>query len=221
MAAALRTQTANSGSGDVAATLTGVQSGDLLICCIHERDGAAITGVSDTVNGSWTQAVTRAITAARVAIFYFQNSGAGNPVITVDQVGAAPMNISTSAWSGCATTGGADTTGNAGNSSTTSHTHGSVTPSASALLITVCGGGALGADTLNTGFTMFNRDTTQLSGQQFFAYKATHTGALNPTHTSANTQSTDGVVAAFLEAGGGGGTAVPVFVHNLRQQGIL
>lgn len=220
MAASLRVQNDISNTAaDLVVQLTGVQSGDLLVICIYERDGTAITGVSDDLNGAWTSAVTRGAVAARIGIFYFANSGAGNPTITASVAGTAPKGCNVSAWSGCATSSPLDTTGNAGNSATTSHTHGSITPSAASLVITATGyGNDPGALTLHTGFTALTADTTILEfARQAWAYKVTHTGTINPTHTATDAQSSDAVCAAFLEAAAGGAT-IPRFMAQYRRR---
>jgi len=200
--AALRTQATGQGTtGGVTAQLTGVLSGDLLTLCFYERDGNSITSVSDDLNGAWTQAVVRATTAARSGIYFFKNSAAGNPTVTLTISGTSPRDFNFAAWSGMVTTGGADTTNNAGNSSVTSHTHGSVTPSASALILTALGIGAdHGGNTLNAGFTALNIDASAATNKQIYGYKLAHTGAVNPTHTTVNSVSSDGVVATFLES---------------------
>lgn len=206
-AGALRTQNTGSANGvaDVTTTLTGVQAGDLLTVCIYERDGAAISAVGDSVNGSWTLVATRAAIAARIGLYYFVNSGAGNPLVTVTLAGTSPRDINAAAWSGMATSSVLDTNNNAGNSATTSHTHGSVTPSAPSVLLTCAGlGNDHGGMTPNSGFTALNTDGgVANAGRRYYAYKLTHTGALNATHTSTNSQSSDAVVGAFLEAAAG------------------
>jgi hypothetical protein len=207
MAASLRVQNVSSDNdANLVASLTGVVSGDLLLACIYERDGTAITGVSDDINGSWTQAVTRGAIAARIGIFYFANAASGNPTITAAIAGTAPKGFNVSAWSGVVTSSPLDTTGNAGNNAAgmppNDQTHGSITPSAASLIITATGyGNDPGAITLHSGFTALTNDTTILEhARQSWAYKPGHTGTINPTHVSTNSQSSDAVCAAFLEA---------------------
>lgn len=206
--AALRAQVTDSAAGggdNLTAQLTGVQAGDLLTVCFYERDGTAITSIADDVNGAWDLAVTRAATAARSGIYYFRNSGAGNPTLTVTLSGTSPRDMNFAAWSGMDTVA-VDTTNNAGNSATTSHSHGAVTPSASALILTTMGiGGAHGGISLHSGFTALDIDAGGTSQRQVYAYKLAHTGAITVTHTSTSSVSSDAVVAAFLEAAGGGG----------------
>lgn len=206
MAAALRTQNTGSANGaaDVTATLTGVALGDLLTLCLYERDGAAISSISDSVNGAWTQVLTRAAVAARIAIYYFPNSAAGNPLVTATLGGTSPRDINVAAWSGIQTVSPLDTSNNAGNSAQFDHLHGSVTPSASSLLITCLGlGNDHGGMTEHAGFVALDTDPgVTNAGRRYFAYKLSHTGAINPTHTSTNSQSSDAGVAAFLEAAG-------------------
>lgn len=201
-AGVLRTQNTASGTtGGISAQLTGVQTGDLLVMTLYERDGNTITSVADDVNGAWTAAVNRAATAARTGIYYFPNSAAGNPTITLTISGTSPRDMNVSAWSGIQTSSTLNTTGNAGNTSTTSQTHGSITPSASSLIIASLGAGsATGGSTLNTGFTALNIDAGASSQRQIYSYRTGFTGTINVTETTTNTLSSDGVDAAFLES---------------------
>jgi len=209
-AGSLRVQNTASGTtGTITAQLVGVQAGDLLAACIYERDGNSVTTPSDDVNGTWSLAATRATTAARAGLYYFQNSAAGSPTVSLTISGTSPRDMNVMAFSGMATTGGANATNNAGNSSTTSQTHGSVTPSASALIVACLGSGNdHGGRTLNSGFTGLNIDAGASTNRQIYAYKAAHTGAINVTHTTTNSVSSDAVVAAFLETAG---SSTPAF----------
>jgi len=218
MSATLRTQATGAASGvpDVVATLTGVQTGDLLALCLYERDGVSIVSIGDSVNGAWTLAATRALVAARVAVYYLPNSAAGNPVVTATLGGTTPRDINVSAWSGVQTASPLDTTGNAGNSAVTSHLHGSVTPSASSLLITCLGSTDHGGvSALDAGFVALNIDAgVTNTNRRVYAYKVGHTGAVNPTHVVNSSSNSDAIVAAFLESVGGGGAALrPVFTR--------
>lgn len=203
-AGSLRVQNTASGTtGTITSQLTGVQTGDLLAVCIYERDGNSVTTPSDDVNGTWSLGATRSATAARSALYYFKNSAAGNPTVSLTISGTSPRDMTVMAFSGMATTGGTDASNSAGNSSTTSQTHGSITPSASALVIACLGiGSAHGGITQNSGFTALNIDAGASSQRQNYAYKVSHTGAINVTETTTNSVSSDAVVAAFLESAG-------------------
>lgn len=207
-AAALRVQNTGTGTTTLSTTLTGVVAGDMLSACVYERDGNTISGVSDDVNGAWTQVFNRAAAVARIALFYKANSGAGNPVVTATIGGTAPRDINAAAWSGLPTSVTADTSNSTSNASGTSHPHGSVTPSASALIITCLGVGSDhgGSPTYNAGFTGLNVDAgVGQPNRQLYAYKASHTGTINPTHTTVNSVTSEGGVGVFVESGGGGG----------------
>lgn len=210
--ATLHSQTTDSAAagGNLVAQLTGVPAGALLAVCFYERDGGAITSIADSVNGAWSVAVTRAITAARSGIYFFPNSAAGDPTLTVQIAGTSPRDMNFSAWTGIVTASPLDTTNNAGNSAATNHTHGSITPSGSSLILTCLGlGNDHGGITLHSGFSALTVDGgTATPGRSVFAYKVAHSGAITPSHTSTNAQNSDAVVAAFLEAAGGGSSIV-------------
>lgn len=210
MAAALVQQANNSEGGvanTIAAALTGAASTNRLIMCITDRDGYAISGITDTVNGAWTLAgngISAAAAARRAAIYSFPNGGAGNPTATATLAAASPKDASLSEWSGTGT-GAADTSNSATSAAATSHSCGSITPSGASLLIAVLGTSAdHGGVTAPAGFTLL---TVHGSAQQrcAYAYKTGHTGAITPSFTTVNAVSSDAVVVAYLEAGGGGG----------------
>lgn len=219
--AALRSQT----TGDETGNASGVTlvAGDLVVVTLRERDGSTMA-VSDSINGSYTLAVNAPLTVGRCGIYYFRNSGAGTATFTV--TGGTVRDYVVSVWSGMQTgVGTFDTSGSVTSAAGTSHAHAgsNITPSASAVVITAWAGtGDHGGVTPHTGFFILNASATGGGvARQYYAYKLAHTGAINPTHTSVNSITTDGAVAAFLESGGGGGsTAVPVFVHHRRQQGF-
>lgn len=197
--AALRAQTTGYEGGNATLALV---AGDLVIVTARERDGSALT-VSDSINGAYATAVTRAAVVARAGIWYFRNSGAGTANFTV--TGGSVRDYNVSAWSGMQDIA-VDTTNNAGSTST-SHPHGSVTPSASALIITAMGTGSHGGCTADAGngFTALDISASATADRQHYSYKLAHTGAVNPTPTTVNSVGADRCVAAFLETGGGGG----------------
>ena len=209
MAASLVQQSTNAEAGlatTITASLTGVTSGNRLIVCIRERDGTAVSSISDTVNGSWTltgNGVTQSIDDARVAIYSFPNSGAGNPTVTVTMAGTAPKDVNLSEWSGT-NTGAADNTATFNQTSGTSHAAGTFTPSASALVIAAIGFSADPGTRTPSGFTSLNIDAGA-AARQWFGYATGVTGASTPTITTSNTVTSDGAMAGFLETGGGGG----------------
>lgn len=212
---ALRTQNTASGSGVANASCSvTVVSGDRIVVCIYERDGGAISSVTSDIDGALTQDRQRAVTAAQSAIYSKSNATGGTHTITVDFGTGRTFDFTVAVFSGQATTG-ADTTNAAGNSATTSHGYGAVTPSASALVITCLGTGSdHGGATVPAGFTALNVDAGANTNRQSYAYKEGHTGAVTPTTTTVNSVSSDGTIAAYLESAGGGGAALrPVFTR--------
>jgi hypothetical protein len=203
-AAALRVQnTAADSDADIAVTLTGVQAGDLLTACIYERDGTTLSGVADSVNGSWTQVFNRATAVARIALFYFPNSGAGNPVVTGTIGGTSPRDINAAAWSGVATSPTV-VSNTALNTGVTAQTHGSISPSGNVLVVTCMGSSDHGGMTPNAGFTALNVNGSANPNRQYYAYKVTHSGTIDVTHTSTNLASSEAGAGSFTEASGGG-----------------
>lgn len=196
-----------SGAGNMTAQIVGVPAGALLTVLTYERDGGTFTSVSDDLNGAWTLADTRAAVAARIGIHFFVNSAAGNPTLTVAMSSVAPRDISFAAWTGIRTLGSVfDTVNDSGNSGVTSHQHGTVTPSDTALLLTVLGstdhGGVVA---LHSGFVALSIDAgVTNANRRIYAYRTGYaSGAINPTHDVTSSSNSDTAVAAFLEAATG------------------
>lgn len=189
-----------------AATLTGTQAGDFLVALVRERDGRVLTGVSDTVNGSWT-CHDGPTTVAHPSLCYFQNSGAGNPVVTITYTTNSQIRGVAASFSGVATAGGLDQNSTNTTGSGTSHAHASITPSGAALVLTLAACVSDGSPyTVSSGYTAL----TDPGGlRQYFQFKATHTGATTATFTSTGSTQCDTRIVAVLEAGGGGGATVP------------
>jgi hypothetical protein len=212
VAAVLRDQDVvdtGAGATDADVTLTSIQAGDLLVVCFRERDGGSIAGLSviSDLDGAFAQVVTRANNAARVWIGALLASSAGTHVITIDYGGPSVVfDANASGWGGIES-GTADTTNNTGGGATTSHNHGSVTPSASALIITCWGcsgdnnGETPGADGM-TALTNTASIASDFLGKQYYQYKVGHTGAIDGDFTTADSVAFDGVIAAFLESEG-------------------
>lgn len=207
---ALVQQATNSEGGAAAtitASLTGVTSGNRLSVMLRERDGVAVSSISDSVNGSWTLAgngVSYSVDDARVAIYSFPNSASGNPTVTITMAGTSPKDVNFAEWSGT-DTGGADTTSTNNNASGTSHTCGTFTPSASALILAVIGFQADPGTRTPTDFTALSIDGGA-SPRQWYGYLTGTPGAITPTITTGNTVTSDAAAVAFLETTGGSPT---------------
>ena len=143
--AALRAQAVGYEAADASVVAV---AGDLIVVALRERDGSTMS-IADDVNGAYTLAVTRAITVARAGIWYFRNSGGGTLTFTV--TGGSIRDYNVSVWSGMQDVA-VDTTNNAGGTAT-SHAHGSLTPSAQAVVVSAMGSGSHGGVTPHSGFT--------------------------------------------------------------------
>ncbi len=110
-------QTGFNSDGGGATTLTftygsAVLAGSLLRCFITSTGGTPVSGVSDSVNGAWTLA--KAVDEASnfsTSEYYFPNSAAGTPTITVTYSGStATRKIIASEYTGIALTNPVDVT---------------------------------------------------------------------------------------------------------------
>ncbi|MGA8015886.1 MAG: RHS repeat-associated core domain-containing protein [Candidatus Dormiibacterota bacterium] len=63
----------------------GVRAGDLLVLALTTNDSGTdpITGVSDTLNGSWTRAKSEAYGSGHVDLYYYQGSAAGPDTVSI------------------------------------------------------------------------------------------------------------------------------------------
>lgn len=95
-----------------------VASGALLVAfTFYDGSGVTVSGVSDTVNGSWTQATGTGLPCALgggsagrfIDAWYFLNSAAGTPVITFTYSGTVTLRCSAAgSYTGIATAGAYD-----------------------------------------------------------------------------------------------------------------
>jgi hypothetical protein len=187
--------------------LTGVGAGDTLVVCLRERDQSADPTVSDDVNGAWSTAVvSRNTTTARVSLFAFHNSGAGNPTITLTYGANKVFQGIAAAFNST----GAMSTGSTNNNGMTSTSHNAGNVTAGLGVMVACSGHSAdsGGETIGDGFTAF---TMTAGEREYHRYKITTGETVDADYTTVNSVSADHVLAGFTDAGGGGGgTAVSV-----------
>jgi hypothetical protein len=73
-----------------------VSAGDLLVGCVLVDSGHTVVSVADSVNGAWSLAETAATSQAGIindVCYYFQNSGAGTPTVTVTESSTGALNV--------------------------------------------------------------------------------------------------------------------------------
>jgi hypothetical protein len=153
----LRGETTGNELGDASIAAS---AGDLIVVTLRERDGSTMA-VSDGTNGSYTRAVAAPVTVVVTEIWYFRNSAAATLAFTV--TGGSVRDYNVSVWGGMQDVA-VNTTNSVTNSATTSHTHGSVTPSASALIITSHAGATHGGMTPHSGFTALTAGASGAGG---------------------------------------------------------
>lgn len=94
-----------------------VTAGNLLVCAAISNSGGTTTNtctVSDSVNGAWTQiTLVRENTSSDLALFlfYFPNTGAGQPTLTVTTNHASALYLHVAEVSGAATASPSDGSG--------------------------------------------------------------------------------------------------------------
>lgn len=222
------------GVNSVTATLNGVAAGNFLsiqASAYLSGPGPSNIAPTDDKGNTWNTTTAPTINVEAAAhIFYAMNVAAGNTVATIDYGTGFYVTGEFSEFSGLQTTGALDQQTQASGSTTTPATGSTGTLSqADELVLAVmsCNGGTTndGIDVpAATGYT--NVFVEQDSANHIAGagdYKI-----VNSTATQSAAWGTLGgaygwtaKIATFKGSGGGGGTAVPVFVNQLRQQGIL
>lgn len=211
-------------SSTTVVTSSGVNTaiGDLLVVMVTGQEGGTISGVADTAGNTYTS-LTQETTFATAQIWYTVATAANASNIVTATFAAAVRYkvISIELWDGIASSGTllAQATGN--NSAATLVTSGSLTTSdpGVAFFITYAtndrswtpGGGATEVFDSTVSIGAYGHGSAYLDGVS--------AGSITVSST-ANSASNLGIAAAVFKTSGGAGTAVPVFLHNLRQQGI-
>ncbi len=96
-------ETGNSGSDRTLAFAQAVSAGSLLVCAVATFNEAGL-GVSDSINGVWTQVGTYITSAGqRLSLWYFPNSAAGTPTVTVSPDGTAYISFAIHEYTGAMT----------------------------------------------------------------------------------------------------------------------
>ncbi|MGA8014861.1 MAG: RHS repeat-associated core domain-containing protein, partial [Candidatus Dormiibacterota bacterium] len=152
----------------------GVRAGDLLVLALTTNDSGTdpITGVSDTLNGSWTRAKSEAYGNGHVDLYYFQGSAAGPDTVTIAGGSAA---ITIAEYAGVASTSALDQV--AGNSGTGTTLQAGPTSSIGGAGELVEGSG--GETYAGSGFTAGTGFTLQEQALDAYLYNAGVEGKLS------------------------------------------
>jgi hypothetical protein len=190
--------TANQIYGNTATsgTLSGVQAGDLIIIALRERDGLTPVSISDSVNGTWNllNVINNNGIFGHSSIYYFPNSIAGNPTVTITYSNGATFSFYVSSWGGIETSNVLYTSNTANNSSQTNHSHGSITTNGESLIITASSHGSTAEGLTGAlGFTSFN--TLDRNSYQYKISPSSET--TSGSFTTSNTLNTSNTIASF------------------------
>ena len=178
----------------------GVKAGDLLVLALTTNDSGTdpITGVSDTLNGSWTRAKSEAYGNGHVDLYYFQGSAAGPDTVTIAGGSAA---ITIAEYAGVASTSALDQV--AGNSGTGTTLQAGPTSSIGGAGELVVGSG--GETYAGSGFTAGTGFTLQEQALDAYLYNAGVEGKLSSSSsgqsmTMGGTSGYYGAVVAVFKA---------------------
>lgn len=189
----------------IAINITGVSTGDLLVCLVRDRDGNNPTGASDSTNGSWTTGPT--VTGAgenRTASFYKINSASGTIAVTISWGIASVANANCQRYSitGTATLDQSTTRTAA---TGTSHSSGSITTASGNVLMisSITAASDPGTWTVDSDYTALTDPTRSAMAYRIGSGPITDTA----TASSTNSVATVGIHFSFSISGGGGGGA--------------
>lgn len=195
----------NGGPPTSCAYTSSLTSGSLLVAVLSYFGDSSqnVTAMSDTLNGSWTQAVLRKNTSQDkvVGIYYFAGSAAGASTVSFS-TGGTPSNptLSIVELGGALTVNPLDQTSNAIAASGIPD-YGSVTPSQDNEIVIGACCGATSAGTADTGFVV--RIDTNADGQQIVCDEIQGTATTRATFLTAPNLAGGwaAVAATFLAAG--------------------
>lgn len=196
-----------------------VAEGSLLVCFVDHSDSGGCTGVSDDVNGAWTEfpcGPSAGFTARQSSMWFFANSAAGTPVVTAAlDASLAGRSLVCAEYSGIALSGPMDVSAedsqqNPG-TGTDAVTSGNTAVTAQANSLAICGTQvttATVAVTAGTGFTQ--RYNAAGHGSEVIAMEdrnvAASGGAVAGTWTiDAALADSNTLVGVFKEPAAGGG----------------
>lgn len=141
----------NQNSGTGKAYTSNVTAGNFLF--MAGRSTAILTGsgVTDNLNGAWTQLVNVVIGAQVLFAYYFPNTLGGACTITVTNGGANLLSWTQAEFSGVKTVSPLDQTGASTNGTGTAVTATSITPTSGGQLVIAGVGNSAGTQTLSAG----------------------------------------------------------------------
>lgn len=185
-------------------TLTSVVAGSTLVVMIGNRTSTDLpTGISDTVNGAWTltNGVGNGANGIASGIYFFPNSGAGSPVITVTYSASVTNIMAAQEWGVSNSSVTEEASNSASNAAGTTHSHGSVTTAGAGLILTACVQSGTLTETVASGFTALTDNGLRL----WMQYKITTTGETTTgSYTSVESAGTEGTILALMEPSAGG-----------------
>ena len=188
-------------------------AGSATVSAVSINGTSAVRDTPATANGSTRVEIWRVFNVSGggsgVTITY---SGGADNYLSFNIVETSPLELDTG------TPNGATSTGNTQSVSTAA-----TTSVADTFVISLVAEGDIAAPSFAGGLTNLlwaeNDGSVHLAGRATYSIETT-TGTKTATYSATNTPQWAAVISAYKEAAGGGSTAVPVFLHNLRQQGI-
>lgn len=181
-----------------------VSAGDLLVAVVRTGTAAAVSSISDSVNGAWTVLAAVANGAGEDFVAYFVNSGAGTPTVTVNFGAASSPQISIAAFSNVLTASPLDQTGaGATGASGTSLAADSVTTThANEIVIGFFSQGATETFSQSGAWAIVSGNGTPTARSVIVYQEVTSTGTYQPAVTSNSSAAWIGQTLSFQQAGG-------------------
>ncbi len=235
MAATLVQQTTElfaDAAASISPSITGVTAGNLVVMLVACSQNVSATALTAPAGWSTAASATGPGTGSYrqvAAIFYKENAASGSHSGTVTFNSNSYAAAVIVEFSGIQTSGSLEGTNtDSGTGVTTGSTNSASNTTANALVLSIiCASNDPGtmnslSSPASSGYTNIDNELndTLHTGYQFSYKSVTSAASQSGSWTWTNNSGFGAAIATFAESGGGGSTPVPVFVHNLRQQGI-
>lgn len=197
-------------------TLTGVAAGNILQVDIGNRTATTLpTDISDSVNGAWplvdgTDGHGRGHASVGISqgCYFFRNSGAGNPLITVTFAGSVTSLMkATELHPDNAASVTLEDFAHADNVAATTHSTGTVDTAGTGILLTGNTAGSSLTETVAAGYTAKSDDGLRMWTQ--YQVRASGVSGHDGAHTTSAGGDSVGVIIALTDAAG---ASAPVIV---------
>jgi hypothetical protein len=195
----------------------------VVACCVQYRSGGSPGDVtfSDSGGNTWYIDANYTDTYDRVTIAHCYPSSAAAITVTATTAAGSYKCMGAAEFSGVASGLTAGASGyNSSHGNSNSATSGAVSPSGNCLYIGGLVVNNAATITQDANWTLIHEDESWTASTISWIYRLT-SGSQNATWALGSTIGWAAAQSAYVEASGGGGSSVPVFINNGKQQGVM